>query len=453
MTKEERNLIINSSICDEKKELKEILSLYNKSIKINDLFKIRSKDKQVYDLIRIKDAVKEMKDNSSLEWIPKQYKGKINKPCELCGNTQSEHKTLILNRLNGNTLLVGTRCIKKFSKMNKILYGMPISRIENIAKQNPEKLDRIIYFNKICHEGENIFSIWQNKYNEFDISFPSEYDKKFKNILKNGRHIYNLYINGRINKNEIENFKNWIGEFNYFYNKCEKFYNDNKNDKYICSKQIEKFLLNKELKITVEHIKRNGKITKDIAKYVYHPDFINRFEENIRKVFSKYEITLIEINNEYIKLSYKYKGFVSTFLRISLKKFTNNFSNIFYDDNTENFTKIEIFNSLSIYNDYYNIDNFIGILNFILEKTNYNFYVNENLYEKQEIELWRNNTKEYNIVKLNDILNTYLYVFYLDVQKSKLKIVNNINMIDNWINESNKEKYDVGNIAEKWTAN
>lgn len=450
MTKEERNLIIKSNICDENENLKKILRLFKGSIKVKDLWKIKNIDVEVYNLIKTRDAVEEMKNSSSKEWAPKQYMGKIKKPCELCGNTKSEYKTTILNRINNNVLLVGTRCIHKFSEINKDLYGMTIYELERIVKKNPAKLDRIVYFNKICPYGKNIFSMWQNKYNEFEISFPNEYDDEFSNILKKGKRIYSLYINGKIDQNELKNFNSYMKEFEYLYNKCKKFHDDNKNNKYICTKKIEKFLLDRGLKITIEHIKRNGKITQDIAKYIYHIDFIKRFKDNIRKMFLKYRIQLKEINNMYIKCSYEYEGFDPILLDISLQNFSNNFSNIFYNLNINNLTKTELFNLLMIDDNYNNVYDFLGILNYILRGTSYNFYINERFYEKQQIELHKNNTKQYVIVKLNDILKKYMYVFYLSPSKIKLNLLDDIELIKNWTNEEEKEKYKIGDISKEW---
>lgn len=450
MTMQERILIMNSSICDEKKNLKKVLYSFDKSIRQTHLQKIKDADQESFQLIKTRDAIEEIKNSASKEWVQNSYNGKIDRPCQLCGNPKSEDKFTIINRENGNTLLVGTSCIHKFSELDDKLQGVPIDQYSKYSKTNPKKLSRIIYFNNnICSEGKNIFSIWKYKYDNFNILFPKEYDSEFSDILQKSRRIYNSYINGKISKNQVGNFKKWINEFNYLYKKCEKFYNTYKDDKYSCTKTIADFLLKKRLKKTLEYIQRNGKIRKEIAMYVYCSEFIKRFKNNIRKVFLKHKIKLKEINNNTILFSYEYEQYEAIFLEISLKDFANYFYEIFYDN--MKYTRSELFSKLIIFNNYNNIDVFFSILTNTLTKTKYKFYIDGRLYRNQKIGLENTNTKQYVEIKLKDILKEYMCVFYINKTNIRSKLLNYIKGINNWHNESEKDKYNIGNINREWS--
>ncbi|MBC2580822.1 hypothetical protein, partial [Clostridium sp. DJ247] len=322
MTKEEKNLIMKSSICDIDGKLKEVLSLFKDRIENKDLDKILELDSEVYKLIKTRDAVEEMRDTASLEWLQHSYQGNVKEPCQLCGNRRSEEKFIITNRINGNKLSVGSRCIFKFPKMDTKLHGVPITQVAKLHKTNPGKLKRIVKFNELYGSAIDLFNYWKNKYNEFNIIFPKSYDDDFNNILKQGRKIYNSYINGKINNDRLKSFQTYIDDFSYRYKKCKEFYNDNKNDKYVCTKKIANLLNDNNLKTTLIYIQEKGKITKDVARNVYHIDFVDRFKTDIKNTFNKYNVILENLNDQLISFSYEYRSFEPILLENSLKNFT-----------------------------------------------------------------------------------------------------------------------------------
>lgn len=448
MNKQEKNLIMNSSICDVNKELKEVLNLFNGRIEKKNLHKVERIDEEVYKIIETRDAVEELRDTASLEWAQQDYQGKIKIPCQLCGSKKSEDKFTIINRINKNKLLVGSSCISKFPKIDNKLYGVPIAQISKLSKENPEKLKRIVEFNELYDGGTSIFYDWKNKYNEFDVIFPKSYDSQFDDILKQGRKIYNSYINGKVDKSELKIFKTCIRDFDYLYNKCSKFNEDKKNNKYICTKKIAKLLEDNNLAGTLSYIKEKEEIRRDIAKFVYHIDFVNRFKNDIQKTFSKYNIRLENLNSQRISFSYGYKNFEPIILENSLRLFTLKFSDIFY--NINNFNQVDIFKGLVINSDYDNVYEFLGILDDILNRTGYYFRVDEELHSKKRVELHRRGFNKFCILNVDDVLTNFIEVLYLESIKAKTILLDYINRIDKWTDKSDIEKYNIGNIAEKW---
>ena len=136
MSKQERSLILNSGISDNNEKLCEVLSLFNGRIEKKDINKIKQVDEDISKLISTREAVIEMVDIASLEWAHEEHKGKVRVPCELCGSKKSEDKYIIKNQVNNKRLLVGTSCIEKFEKIDNKLYGLSLSEINKLSKQN-----------------------------------------------------------------------------------------------------------------------------------------------------------------------------------------------------------------------------------------------------------------------------------------------------------------------------
>lgn len=448
MTKEQIKLIIHSSICDENEKLKEVLSQFKGRIEMKDLAKIEAIDQEIYKIFRTKDAIKEIIDKTSIEWRQKQYMGEVKEPCQLCGSTKSEKKYIIVNMINNNQLLVGSSCIYKFDKMDNKLHGISITKVARLSKHDPQKLQRMIEFNELYGFGEDIFEKWKNEYNNFDIIFPKMYEDNFQNILKLGRKIYRSYIDGKINDVDIKKFQTCVHDYNYLYNKCMNYYENKKDDQYALNKKIAKFLEDRGLITTLSHIQEKGKITKDFAKHVYHIEFVQRFRKEIENEFSKFNIVLKDIDEQYIEFTYKHKSYQPIELYSTLENFVHKFSDIFY--NINNFTKDNVINGLKISNSFISVERFIDILENVLNKKGYYFKIDVNLYEKQQIEIYKKGSKTFSILDLSYILDEYKECLYLDGTEAKNILLSKIETINNWIDKSDKDKYNIGNIAEKW---
>lgn len=450
ITKQEKNLIINSNISVERPKLKEVLSKFNNRIELKDLGKIKNIDEGIYKLIKTRDAVEAMRDDASIEWYQAEAKGKIRKPCELCGCKKSEEKFVIANKVTEAKLLVGSSCIDKFPKMDSTLYGIPIKQFAKYSKSNPEKLDRIIKFNELYEGGQSVISDWKQRYNNFEIIFPKDYDEEFNNIVSKGRKIYKGYINGVLNDDKVKGFKKCIDDFNYLYErKCLKFYEDNKNDKYICTKKMVALLENDGLHTTLSYIKNDGKIREDLAKYVYHSDFVSRFKDEIKNIFSGYNLKLEKIDNQLVRFSYKYNRFNPISLETSIKNFTINYSEIFYG--AKKFDIEQIFKNIRLNMDYVNVYEFIGIIENILNGTGYYLEFNEDLYSKKIVELYNMSLNTYVELGIQHVLTQWVQVLYLTQKDAKQFILDYINEIKTWKDKKDKKKYSVGNISAIWS--
>lgn len=441
----EKNLIINSSICINDVELKEVLMNFRKSISKNDLNKIKAKNERIYRNLNSIQAREEYIEKSSSEWKNEKPIGLKKKPCQLCENKKSELKYIIVNVITGIKLEVGSSCITKFPKMDEKYHGESISTTDKWLRNFPERIDRLGNFVEMYNGGKDIFQMWKVKYDGFMIEFPSDYDKEFRKIKNNANRIYDGYIKGNLKYEDIKSFQIYIDDFNYFYKKCEKFYEENRNNKYICTKEIAKLLKKKQLNTTLDIIKGgNCSIPKGLAKSISEVGFIKNFKEEIFEAFSKFKIKLEEIDSQVIEFSYKYMTFEPIKLEIQIDSFTNRYSEIFYGEN--NFEKEEIFNSLTLKNERANINEFLGILEYLLSKKGFEFDYDVTLHAKQITELHKKNGKRYANIPIKNIINNYVKVLYISDKEARDFLIKEIENVK-WITYEQRKKDDIGNIS------
>lgn len=132
-----------------------------------------------------------------------------------------------------------------------------------------------------------------------------------------------MYTNNKT-KDEIilRKFNYCIKEFDFFYNKCNNFYNDKKDNKYICTKRIAKLLEDNKYKKTLSYILTDSIIKKDFAPYIYDYEFVSRFKDEIYKALITYGLNLVLIDEAGVFISYKYKTFQPIILECSLWNFS-----------------------------------------------------------------------------------------------------------------------------------
>lgn len=450
---DEKNLILNSSICIHDNELKDVLLKFKKSIFKKDLENIKSVNARIYQVIKGKESREKIIEKSSKEWKNEKPIGLKKQPCELCENVRSELKYVILNTITKKRLEVGSSCIRKFPGMEEKYRGESTITIDKWLKDSPEKINRLGKFADRFNGGRDIFQTWKVKYDAFEIEFPNEYDEQFRKIKNGASKVYSDYIKGNISENELEKFQLCIDEFNYFYKKCVKFYEDNKLDKYICTKDISKFLKNKNLTATLNNIKeRECRIPKGLAKSVAEIGFIKKFDKEIKSEFIKFNMKLEKMDNQFIEFSYKFKTFESLELIISPYEFVQLHSGLFYGENILNDELC--FKSMTLKNEKNNINEFLGIIEHWLNnkfgKKIYSFDYDIELHEKQIAELHKRKEKVYAEIQVNEIRNDYIKLLYLK-DKELDKFLNMKTQGLKWITYEERDKNDIGNIASVFT--
>jgi len=193
LQKTEINLIKKSTICDKNTNLARVLEMFPNGINKKDLKTLKKDFIDVYDIIATAELREILINDSASEWKQGEHIGEKNIPCELCGNKFSKQKFIIINKLNSNSMLVGSDCICKFANINKIIKGENLNTIKN-----SEVFDRLVKFNKVYEKGKNEITYFIEEYNKFDISFPIEFDTEFEKIIKDSKKYYKDFKKGKI---------------------------------------------------------------------------------------------------------------------------------------------------------------------------------------------------------------------------------------------------------------
>lgn len=315
---------------------------------------------------------------------------------------------MIINEVNNNKLEVGSSCITKFPSINDKYKGESIKKIERWNKTSPEKLDRLGYFHDIFGGGKDIYQSWESIYNSYTIEFPNAFDNEFKLIIKNAGKIYKDFINCKSDINSLIEFKKCLREANYFFDKADEFYCENKINKYICTKEIGNLLRKLNYKNMLSIIKDSEcLIQKDFAKYINNKEFIARFKKDIENCFERINLKLEAINENNIIFSIKYMYFEKVFIESSLSKFTNLYSDIFYVKRDLDFKKT--MDSMMLLINKNNINEFLRIINFIIKDTGYYLYFDEFINDDQIITIRRKGIKKSATLTVNDLIaNNYL---------------------------------------------
>lgn len=449
LQKKEVNLLLGSTCCDENIELGHILQEFNKGIKSKQLEVIEKKNESVYKIIKTPEARVTLIDSMAKEWVQKAPCGKDKSPCELCGNTKSEEKFIIENRINKKILKVGSSCIFKFPTMSKKYMGESILNISKYSKKSPEILARIVIFNEHYDGGKDIINKWIKKFSEFNIVFPVEYDSELRVLNSRANKFYKDFKVGTIGVSEVQKFQYILFDYEHLYKKYSQYSDLNSSDRYVCTIEIGKALQKLGMEVTLNDIKsNNSKIKRAFSKYIYEESFISRFKDEIKELFSRIDSKLIEIKDGEILLQFKYKTYEPLKFFIGNEIFSSKFHNVYYGD--YNFKKDEIYNEIRIKKDYDNIKIFISILDKLLGN-DYYIRLDDYLYNMGRCDIVKKNTKEYVEISMDSLIKNYSKVVYLSNYDAKEFVLELINKNNKWNSSEDKDKFNIGNIAEVWS--
>lgn len=447
MSRQDKNLLLNGSVCNKDAELKEFLMLFYqfKGITENDVDRLEFTNVRIYNLLKAEDSRKAIVNNCKKEWKFKQPIGAKTFPCQLCGCKHSKNKFIIINKITHTELQIGSSCIEHFPVEDRLKDGNDVLELKDWSD---EQIERATQFYSKYKTGKIIFKKWTQKYSGLQLTTTIELDKKFKDILSRGKKFYSNFINNTLPKeNTINTFKYIINDFEYFYKECEEYVANNKNDLFICTKNIEKYLDKDVLKIIK---KENAKISRTTAKHITSLEFINRFKFKIEEVLNKVNIKLNKISENGIVINYTYGSYFPLNLNISLHNFANNYSEIYFSDKYT--TLSNILNDSILIDTFENVDRFLNIIHSQIKDKKYYFIFDEKLHSKKEIEINRTSYNKYAIIDYEELLKDYILALGMNSKEMKQFLLQKIDNL-NWIDKKEKKKFDIGDISKTNTKN
>lgn len=444
LSQEDINLLSKSEYIKENKILLNIISLsksHKRPIYIDEIKHLEQEDYNTYSLIL--HGKKELINKTISEWECKGIEDRGVKKCELCGSNQLIDNYIIVNKINKNEMVIGSSCRDKFNNLKP----------NKMEKKNENKKKKIIKRKRLIHNYckeylnsnnylrlEDVFSEFQNFYNNFPILLNYNLDKEIVNTLKSITNFYKDFINSKIAEKEVSNILKLINKFEYIKVECNKFYEEQRHNKFICDRNIINWINKYNKNIKNEIINSNGKIIKSTAAKIYSYDFIKRFEQKIILYFEKNKFNFINLDDNQVIISYKTKELFDIDLVISLKEFSKYFSSIFYDNLSDNDTNI-IISKFNLLWDKDNIGQYLFMINqYRLNKTNYSLDIierNNTLYKSIKV---IKNDKYF--IDTNDKIFIDLLKSYINKDKytTKENLCTYINSLKGWKNIKKEEK-------------
>ncbi|WP_338627734.1 hypothetical protein QJR52_15620 (plasmid) [Clostridium baratii] len=441
LSEKQINLLIKSTVCDKDVELKAVLAKFNKGIDTIQLEEIKNENENVFYKLNSKEIIKSMIDGSSKEWIQEKPIGIVEKPCELCKNPLSKDKFIIRNRLNKNELLVGTSCIEKFIKIEKPIKGEKLSELIKLSGDRSETYERLAAFNKMYKGGKTIIDGWENFYNNFDIVFPIDIENKWNSLNKGAKKFYKDYKIGKIPEEDLYKFKYYRIDFNNLKNDILKFYDKNKDNKFICTKKIEEELKKEDLNNTLNDIKSGGSVLKEWhIKYIGDTDFIRQFNKEISDFMNINDVNILKIEDRKIVGEIIKFGFDNLKIELSTKKFTSKFFDVISKQNIYKSKDLLLYSD--IFKNRNNIFKFIDIIAGMIRKYKYYIEIDDEMYESGFFEVYKD--KKFARIEIKKILEDK----NLFMDKIKFKDIKEYMDKLEWKDKKDKEKYDIGNVGK-----
>lgn len=457
ISKEERQLVLNSEIIERYSKLKKVLMKYEK-IYEKDFIGNKDFDDELKNIILY--VFRDIKAQAEQEWYgtgtmdiidPPNVKDRVQ--CSLCGR-RNVYIYYIINRHNGKKLNVGSDCIEKFPGIDtRLPKGMTPKQYKNKRMRKYVQLKRFEDFNKIFPDAREMLSKWNTEYNNLPIILPTNLHNNIISIHKEANIIFTDYIKGKGDDKSLDRFKNLINNRQKLMLQAGKFIDKNKTNKLVCTKKIYDWIIKHDLydkEKIISDIRNNSSILSDeIIPLIYEKNFIYILLDDFKKMLVDTRISILGLDDKNIYFKFKdIKKRIEIELYFTNKKFMETYGKKVTQKNPIIEEKDIILKSRLVVNR----ENYI-----IIEEQIENILVGT----EYEINLDYENLK-YGLEFINVIENTFAdricpHTFFnnqkknilLENKNAKKDICKVISRINSWRAMSDKKKYDIGDISQK----
>lgn len=353
-------------------------------------------------------------------------------PCGLC-HTPNKLMFFIVNKLNGNKINVGSRCIRKYEINIDLAIEENIDEYLQKQVRQATKTIRKKEFYKHFPRAKSMIDNWKIDYESFSLMIPDFLENQFNKLYKNANKIINDYEEGRGSGKSFREFQRVIASKELLFKDIKHYIEENKNNIFVADKNIEKWLKKQidrktstrleklkkdEFKEIYKIIKIDGKITEETFSEVYEEFYLKRFIPLInKKLKNKTDFKITNISPDENTITYS----ISTPVPINLVSKTSDYLRIFKPlvfDTSDDFSFIR-YNVIdkSCIKDDSSIDMFIDYINSLLNNTGFFIYN----YIKEL-------SKVYVVFKKYDASCIYDLYTFLNILKKKVYFKPNLNM-------------------------
>lgn len=450
LSQNKRQLILYSTIIDMPyySKLKTLLTKYEK-IYESDFEDLEEFDDELQKIFKY--AIQEITESAEKEWYTKGncniVQGWPNKyeRCQLC-NTKNRYIFYIENKYTKQTLNVGSECIIEFPTLNNI-DGISINKIKNTKVRETAKISRILKFNETFPDAQSLIKNLEIEYENIPILLPYSLYSRVPEIFKNMKHLYNNYINNKVQDEAFTEFRNLLEEYFSLKQSIEIFIKDNMNNELICSKEIKDWLhINGKDDIIKEISENNGQYNSKTIEHITNDKFLTYNIEKIKNSINADQIEIVDISDEKLYFYYKSNSYNCDLLfYIPNVKFMHFFGNTCLINKKSIDINVLLKHSHIVWNDS-NIDAIISRFEKITNQLGYSIQ-----YKKEFHKLAYKNTKldRYKEISLETFIDNNTYLLFLNNQELKNKYIKIFDKI-NWqkIEEESKYKFSISDISK-----
>jgi hypothetical protein len=267
----DRTLLINSQVIEDYPWLKKLLK-ENEIISNDDIALLPLEQQNFFQNMLatvIKQAVGEWKadDVYPTEDLGSDKTNWIR--CALC-HQPNRYIFYISNKLNSNSLNVGSECVKEFG-IDLGHKGMSADKLIKEAKKLKRMSDINLQFPGISR----LINSWSNKLEEQPIIIPTRFESPYFEIGSKIKMLYEGYVERKLDEGIFEDIKRLLDESNELINAIEQYVKENISKKFVPSKNISDWLRRRGDFETIKMLKKNGRITWGTAHRIGEPQFVN----------------------------------------------------------------------------------------------------------------------------------------------------------------------------------
>lgn len=294
MTLRERTLLMNSETIKDYEKLKKLIE-ERPTIKGAELKNLDSKMqtffRNMYSKV-LKQSASEWSSNSAhpVDVIIDEEK---TIQCQLC-HQPIKNICYIVNKINENELIVGSDCVKNF-EMN---LGKPIEKL----LEDMLKTKRLTILNESCNNIEDIINTWEYTLENFDVLIPGYLEKEYLELGTQIKKNYNNFIekkNKKKNEDIIKTIEDLLEKREILIKKLENYVKDHKNDKYVVTRSMVKWLKQKNKHKVIKWLKSTGKVGMKTAHRIGEDNYLQSLVDDLNLKLKNTNIKIINFTPNY----------------------------------------------------------------------------------------------------------------------------------------------------------
>jgi hypothetical protein len=241
----------------------------------------------------IKQCGEEWKGNDEVAH-PVDDLGSERMPCGLCG-TPNRYIYYIQNRINGNTLNVGSDCVEEFIDTDLLREGKSKGQLLKKAKL----IRRLSVVNSKFPGIDRFVMAWFNYLDRFKVLIPHRLEDPYTIEGERLLELYTDYLDENVDEDVFDEIGLIKSKHAGYISEMTVYEESVINEPYVATKEIATWLLEKNDYKTVELLKETGMITSETISHIWERTFISRIAQHIDRLLDSLPLKLEDLDFDY----------------------------------------------------------------------------------------------------------------------------------------------------------